>query len=301
MSSTVFVNGVTLTDAGWFNDENDAIYKGVGLTGYSTVASATTPDIFATTVSGLINYTGTTTCTGFTAAPSAGARRVLVCAGAAVFTAGSNMLIDGVSSGSNLTCAANDLVYVYAVTTTQFRLSRSPYAGISGDFVKIGSTQTASSSASIDFTSASYATAFNGTYDTICFKMIDVVPASNASAQAVRVSQSSSFLSDGGYSWATTDGSASAQTLAQLHSTSGESSTTANSMSGEFWITGMNNSTTYKKMYWRLAFINSAGSLMNVSGSGVYSTNTTAIDGIRFINASGNIASGKFACYGVTK
>jgi len=132
MASTSFVNGVTLTDAGWFNDINDGIYKGVGITGASSVASATTPDIFATTVSGVISYTGTTTCTGFVAAPSAGARRVLICTGAAVFTAGANMLIDGVSSGSNLTCAANDLVNVYAVSTTQFRLSLVSYSGTSG-------------------------------------------------------------------------------------------------------------------------------------------------------------------------
>lgn len=119
-----------------FNDLNDGVYEGVGIGGFSTVASATTPDIFAATVSGVINYTGTTTCTGFTAAPAAGARRVLVCAGAAVFTAGANMLIDGVTSVANLTCAAGDKVHVIAVTTTQFRLTNLPYAGISTIFSK---------------------------------------------------------------------------------------------------------------------------------------------------------------------
>lgn len=89
----------------------------------STVASATTPDIFAAAVGNVIDYTGTATATGFAAAPQAGARRTLVCAGAAVFTAGANMLIDGIASGSNFTAAAGDRVDVIAVTTTQFRLA----------------------------------------------------------------------------------------------------------------------------------------------------------------------------------
>ena len=89
----------------------------------STVASATTPDIWAAGVANVIDYTGTATATGFAAAPQAGARRTLVLAAAAVFTAGANMLIDGVASASNFTGAAGDKVHVIAVTTTQFRLS----------------------------------------------------------------------------------------------------------------------------------------------------------------------------------
>lgn len=84
----------------------------------STLASSATPDIWTTT-SNLINYTGTTAATGFAAAPQAGARRTLILAGAASFTAGADMLIDGVVS---FTGAAGDEVEVFAVTTTQFRL-----------------------------------------------------------------------------------------------------------------------------------------------------------------------------------
>ena len=43
----------------------------------TTVASATTPDIFATTVGNYIDYTGTVTATGFVAAPQAGVWRHL--------------------------------------------------------------------------------------------------------------------------------------------------------------------------------------------------------------------------------
>lgn len=95
----------------------------------TTVASATTPDIWTGTGNN-INYTGTATATGFAAAPQAGASRILDCAAAAVFTAGANMLIDGVASGSNLTVAAGDRVEVFARTTTQFVLRQLSSSGL---------------------------------------------------------------------------------------------------------------------------------------------------------------------------
>lgn len=92
----------------------------------TTVASATTPNIFATTVGNVVDYTGTATATGFTTAPQAGARRTLICASTPTFTAGANLLIHGVPSGSNYKASANELLEVVAITTTQFRLT--PYA-----------------------------------------------------------------------------------------------------------------------------------------------------------------------------
>ena len=96
----------------------------------ATVAShATTGDIWSN--GNQIDWTGTATTTAFPAAPQAGAERVLICAGACAFTAGANMLIDGVSSGNTVTCAANDQVVVRAVTTSQFKLTRIKYDGSS--------------------------------------------------------------------------------------------------------------------------------------------------------------------------
>ena len=89
----------------------------------TTIASATTPDIFAITVGNTINYTGSVLCTGFVASPQAGPSRTLVCAGGAPFTAGANMIIAGVLSGQTVTCAVNDEVTVLAFTTTEFHLS----------------------------------------------------------------------------------------------------------------------------------------------------------------------------------
>jgi hypothetical protein len=108
-----------------------------GSTGFNetinTVASSATPDIW-TGVGNVVSYSGTVTCTGFIAAPQAGARRVLIPSSNAPFTAGANMLIDGYASGSTYTAVAGDKVHIIAVTTTQFRLTPS-YQDSSVDYL----------------------------------------------------------------------------------------------------------------------------------------------------------------------
>ena len=100
----------------------------------ATVAShATTADIWGA-LGNQINWTGTATTTIFPNAPQAGSSRTLICADACSFTAGANMLIDGVNSGDTVTCAANDQMLVQAVSTTQFKLSRTKYDGTTQNF-----------------------------------------------------------------------------------------------------------------------------------------------------------------------
>lgn len=131
-------------DGGWMNakairDEFTAIQTAVNSKFDSTVAinmdyvtvasSASTSDIWGA-LGNVINWTGTATTTGFPNAPQAGAERILICASACSFTAGANMLINGVSSGNTVTCAAGDIVIVLAVSTTQFKLIRFRYDGL---------------------------------------------------------------------------------------------------------------------------------------------------------------------------
>lgn len=97
--------------------------------GKVTVASAATPDIFGA-AGQFIDYTGTATATGFTAAPSAGMVAELYCAGECKFTAGANLIIEGISSGRTVTMKAGATVKVRAVTTTQFKMTYS----LSGEF-----------------------------------------------------------------------------------------------------------------------------------------------------------------------
>jgi len=98
----------------------------------ATVAShATTAAIWAAT-GNQINFTGTAAVTDFPDAPQAGAERVLICAGACSFTASADMKIDGLPVGGVLSCSADDIVTVRAISTTQFRLSITRYAGNNG-------------------------------------------------------------------------------------------------------------------------------------------------------------------------
>jgi hypothetical protein len=89
----------------------------------TVISHATTAQIW-TALGNQIDWTGTATTTAFPTAPQAGAERTLICAGACGFTAGANMLIDGVLSGATVTCAAGDTVIVRAISTTQFKLTR---------------------------------------------------------------------------------------------------------------------------------------------------------------------------------
>jgi hypothetical protein len=89
----------------------------------TTVASASAPDIFALTVGNTVDYTGTATASGFAASPQAGAQRILVCAAAAKFTAGANLIIEGVTSGQTYTATAGEKILAIAMTTTLFHLT----------------------------------------------------------------------------------------------------------------------------------------------------------------------------------
>lgn len=130
----------------------------------TVVSHATTADIWGA-LGNQIDFTGTATVTAFPNAPQAGATRELICAGACSFTAGANMLIDGVTSGNTVTCAANDTVIVRAISTTQFKLTRLKADGTAqvspaGGAMIYLSTITATGASTVDIE-----TGFSATYD----------------------------------------------------------------------------------------------------------------------------------------
>lgn len=87
----------------------------------AAVSSATTPSalpIWATD-GNTIHVTGTTTITGFAAAPQAGAWMKVIFDGALTLTHGANLNLPGSAS---ITTAANDWAFVYADATTLFRV-----------------------------------------------------------------------------------------------------------------------------------------------------------------------------------
>ena len=86
----------------------------------SDVASASAPDIWATT--GMqVDITGTTTITDFADAPTAGVFRILQFDGVLTLTHDAAKIV--LPGGANITTAAGDIAFVYADTTTLFKVA----------------------------------------------------------------------------------------------------------------------------------------------------------------------------------
>ena len=83
-----------------------------------SVASATTTNIWLTTAN-TVHITGTTTITSFATAPRVGAWRKVIFDGILTLTDGANLNLPG---GANITTAADDFAFVYAETTTLFKV-----------------------------------------------------------------------------------------------------------------------------------------------------------------------------------
>jgi hypothetical protein len=118
----------------------------------------------------------------------------------------------------------------------------------------------------------------------------------------MRVSQSASFKSDAsGYIYASNYGANAAATYMRFNTTYSASSTVENGLSGDIHIYALNNTAAYKKFVWNLSAHGSTSVFLRISGAGTYRTNTSAIDGFQFFYDTGNILSGKFTLYGITK
>ena len=97
-----------------------------------SVASGTTTNIWLTTAN-TVHVTGTTTITSFGTAPRVGAWRKVIFDGALTLTDGANLNLPG---GANITTAADDFAFVYAETTTLFKVL---YFKADGTAVVVGS------------------------------------------------------------------------------------------------------------------------------------------------------------------
>jgi hypothetical protein len=163
-------------------------------------------------------------------------------------------------------------------------------------------TTTASSSATIDFTGID-------TINYTSFMVVgyNVVPATNAVSLLMRFSNAGSFsATDYGFqNWRwTTSGSGvggtspTAATGIAINSTADTLANSGVNAGIDFTLTCYNlgNSTYTKKVNIQAFYFGSA--LLGVVGSGIHEK-TAAVDGIRFLMSSGNIATGTFKLYGL--
>lgn len=169
------------------------------------------------------------------------------------------------------------------------------------------SSASASSSAAIDFTAG-----INSTYDEYIVEFIGVVPDSGA---AFRVQTSI----DGGSSWDTTSGNYYTMQMYQTSATptpTGYSSTTdafiqlnvgsISTTSAHGGISGnircYNLASTSKRKHFISDAMTATADTQYNQVRGAYTRVTTsAVNALRFVMSSGNIASGEFKLYGVRK
>lgn len=161
------------------------------------------------------------------------------------------------------------------------------------------STVTASASATVDFTSG-----IDSTYKKYILEIIDYVPATDNTEIWLRVSQAASFLSGGNYGYGTgytnytTAGYVGGDTVGtKMILANGINSASGYGISGRIEIYNPSGTSKRKNFQWDLTQYNSQG-VARYYGSGTYAANNTAIDGLRILSNSGNVASGTFKLYG---
>jgi len=173
------------------------------------------------------------------------------------------------------------------------------------------STQTASSSASISFT-----TQLTSTYDVYCFKYFDVHPATDDVNLQVQ------FSSDGGSSYGMTktttffyayNGETAAPALSYQTSRDLAQSTSAQQIAsligndadacaaGEFWLFAP-SSTTYVKHFYGTYNGYETSTPYSINGYVAgYVNSTSAVNAAQFTMSSGNIDAGTIKLYGISK
>ena len=182
-------------------------------------------------------------------------------------------------------------------------------ASISGGVINLISTQTASSSASIDFTSG-----IDSTYKEYIFKLYDIHPTNDG--VDIRVN-----FRDGGSSFDSTKTSTffwayhdEGNTTTILQYSTGRDqaqSTSADALSGnigaendESGVATLHlfdpSNTTFVKHYIATSNVYEDGNYTINSYSAGYCNTTSAIDGVQFTMSSGTIQSGTIKMYGVS-
>lgn len=201
----------------------------------------------------------------------------------------------GATVVGNLT--AGTLTTAGGITGASLSVSGGAVTGASNLPVLI-SSQTADSSATIDFTSG-----LTSTYKSYELRIIDYAPATDGTEIWLLVSQAASFLTSGyGYgtaytNYVTANYVGGATSAAMMLMANGISSGSGYGLSGSVTIFNPAGTSKRKNIQWDLSQYNSSG-VARYYGAGTYAGNNTAIDGLRIKSSSGNITSGTFELWG---
>ena len=162
-------------------------------------------------------------------------------------------------------------------------------------------TQTASSSATLDFT-----TGIDSTYDLYVFVLTSIIPQTDNTQLFLRVSE------DGGANWqadaadygwtntfasGATTGTENDASDSEIQVVSGMGTGTGESFNARIWMHNPSGS-TYKQFGIELETYTATPAVATAKGVGVY-LSVNVINGVRFVCSSGNVASGTVRLYGI--
>lgn len=165
-------------------------------------------------------------------------------------------------------------------------------------------TQTASSSATIDFTSN-----IDSTFTNYAVLLSSVVPANDSVKLQLRISIASTFQTNGFYSWSSVQIASNASTITgsngngdteiELNTNQVIGNDTSEGCNGSVMLYNPSNASLFKQLETKLLYLSSGANFVRVNGGGTYTNSAGAVDGLRFFFDSGNIASGTFKLYGI--
>ncbi len=288
-----------------------------------TVDPSTLHLVWATPGSGSLPLTTKGDILGYDTAPD----RVPIGSDGYVLTADSTQVLGlkwaASSSGfADPTTTKGDLI-VHGTSTTRLGVGTDTYvltadstqtlgvkwaapSGGSGALVLL-EQHTASSSATLDFT-----TAISSTYDEYLIEFLGIIPATNGAAPWIRCSTDGGSTYDSGsvYDWALYSvlmgsggsGGAGAASQAQFALfNAGLLSTASPAMNGHLRLFNPGGSQTHKQFIGLLNCCYSGDSGYRLSQTTGQYNNTSAVNALRFLFSSGNIASGTIRIYGIAK
>ena len=196
-----------------------------------------------------------------------------------------------------------------AITNTSVSaVTALPAAVPTGNMAKI-STQTASSSAQLEFTSG-----INSTYSTYLFLMSNLNPATDINKFRFQTSTNGgssygvSLTSSNSVAYNKSDGTDGAVVITDDDQGNGSSNQIISgsvgngadeALNGEFWLFDPSNTSKVKHFICKTVYHQNNEYVEYNFTSGYFNT-TTAINAIKFLYSSGNIDEGNITMYGIT-
>lgn len=199
---------------------------------------------------------------------------------------------------------AADFVQTYDASASGYK--KVKLGTSAGAEITLGSTTVSTVVATVDITSANFPTAFDGTYNQIIFDIVRLVPATDATEFRVRFSQDGGgtfkagvsdyrvAIKSGSDATAAGDAALGAQDHIRLNSNVGGftlDNAAEDGWSGRLMLIDPSATTNHKHLYFEGSYLDNEPATAFVSGCGRYVTDTNAVNGVRFIMSSGNIAS----------